>query len=316
MLRMLFRRRLLVARSKACLPRRMLWMLVEKREYLQRSLLWSLKQFGLLWLRNGRTVFLPRWPLHRLFRVFQAHRLLHQRRVHVQGAFLLCCQAQRTPFWPLVLDLPGLRSQVGLLSLCLLLCHLFSLRLQVRRCPFLARQARTIFTPPRDSDRPAVSSPVGSFIVGPRFSHVPAKLVAQIVAGKYVDLSELLAVNLVQKDPEPQLLLDGRLVLTSQPKKQRRRIEDIASWMEAIAIFSLTFASPSMSVFSSASAYNLPTGATRDVADRPAVLASPVVDQPFIVGPGFSSRAEAKLVAQIVCSVCSSSSFVLYQRVL
>ena len=31
----------------------------------------------------GGSLFLPRWPLHRLFRVFQAHRLLHQRRVHV-----------------------------------------------------------------------------------------------------------------------------------------------------------------------------------------------------------------------------------------
>ena len=59
------------------------------------------------------------------------------------------------------------------------------------------------------------------FVVGPGFLPVPAKLVAQIVAGKYIDLSELLAVNLVQKEPEPQLLLDGRLVLTSQPKKQR-----------------------------------------------------------------------------------------------
>ena len=47
----------------------------------------------------------------------------------------------------------------------------------------------------------------------------------------------------MQKDPEPQLLLDGRLVLTSQPKKQRRRIEDIASRMEAFAIFSLILVS-------------------------------------------------------------------------
>ena len=96
------------------------------------------------------------------------------------------------------------------------------------------------------ADRPAVhASPVVDqpVVVGPGFSPVPAKLVAQIVAGKYVDLSELLAVNLVQKDPEPQLLLDGRLVLTSQPKKQRRRIEDIASWMEAFAIFSLILVS-------------------------------------------------------------------------
>lgn len=56
------------------------------------------------------------------------------------------------------------------------------------------------------------------FIVGPGFSLAPAKLVAQILAGKYIDLCDLLAANLVQKEPEPQLLLDGRLVLTSQPK--------------------------------------------------------------------------------------------------
>ena len=78
-----------------------------------------------------------------------------------------------------------------------------------------------------------------AFVVGPGFSPIAAEIVAQIVAGKYIDLSELLAVNLVQKDPEPQLLLDGWLVLTSQPKKQRRRIEDIALWMEVFATFSL-----------------------------------------------------------------------------
>ena len=43
--------------------------------------------------------------------------------------------------------------------------------------------------------------------------------------------------------------------------------------------FVSTFANPLMSAFSSPSAYNLPTGATRDVADRPAVHASLVVDQ-------------------------------------
>lgn len=90
------------------------------------------------------------------------------------------------------------------------------------------------------ADRSAVlASPLldQAFVVGPSFSPVAAKIVAQIVAGKYIDLSELLAVNLVQKDPEPQLLLDGWLVLTSQPKKQRRHIEDIALWMEAFTIF-------------------------------------------------------------------------------
>ena len=74
-----------------------------------------------------------------------------------------------------------------------------------------------------------------AFVVGPGFSPVPAKIVVQIVAGKFIDLNELLAVNLVQKD--------GQLVLTSQPKTQRWRIEDIASWMEAFAIFSLILVS-------------------------------------------------------------------------
>ena len=76
------------------------------------------------------------------------------------------------------------------------------------------------------------------FVVGPGVSPVPAKLVSQIVAGKYVDLCDLLPANLKVKEPEPQLLFDNRLVLTSQPKKSRSRIEDIATWTEAFAIFS------------------------------------------------------------------------------
>ena len=43
-----------------------------------------------------------------------------------------------------------------------------------------------------------------------------------------------------------------------------------------VPAFVSTFANPSMSVFSLASAYNLPTSATRDVAYRP-----------FVVGLGF-----------------------------
>lgn len=97
--------------------------------------------------------------------------------------------------------------------------------------------------------RDVASRPVGQpaplldqpFVVGPGFSPVPAKIVAQIVAGKYMDLSDLLSANLQlqQKDSEPQLLFDGRLVLTSPPKRQRRKIEDIAAWMEAFSIFAL-----------------------------------------------------------------------------
>ena len=64
------------------------------------------------------------------------------------------------------------------------------------------------------------------FIVGPGLSPVPAKLVPQIVTGKNIDVSDSLAVNLVLREREPQLLFDGRLVLTSQPKKQLRHIKD------------------------------------------------------------------------------------------
>ena len=71
------------------------------------------------------------------------------------------------------------------------------------------------------------------------FSPVPAKLVSQILAGKYVDLSKLLPANFQLKEPEPQLLLDGRLVLTSQPKKPCHRIDNIATWSEAFAIYYL-----------------------------------------------------------------------------
>ena len=81
------------------------------------------------------------------------------------------------------------------------------------------------------------------FVVGPGFSPVPAKLVSQIVAGKFVELHELLSTNLVLNEPEPQLLFDGRLVLTSTPKKPKRRGDDITSWLEAFSIYCLILSS-------------------------------------------------------------------------
>ena len=72
------------------------------------------------------------------------------------------------------------------------------------------------------------------FVVGPRFSPIPAKMVSQIVAGKYVDLGDLLSVNIVQTEPESQAFLDGRLVFLPSAKKQRRRIEDIVTWSKPL----------------------------------------------------------------------------------
>ena len=81
------------------------------------------------------------------------------------------------------------------------------------------------------------------FVVGPGYSPVPAKLVTQISGGKFVDLSELLAANLVSSENEPQLMLDGCLVLSAPPKKPRRRIEDITTWTEAFTVYSLVLSS-------------------------------------------------------------------------
>ena len=81
------------------------------------------------------------------------------------------------------------------------------------------------------------------FVAGPGFSSVPAKLVRQIVAGKFVELNELLSANLVLTEPEPQLLFEGRLVLTSTPKKLKRRVDDISSWLEAFSVYCLILSS-------------------------------------------------------------------------
>ena len=42
---------------------------------------------------------------------------------------------------------------------------------------------------------------------------------------------------------EPQLMLDGHLVLSAPPKKPRRHIEDITTWKETFTVFSLVLTS-------------------------------------------------------------------------
>ena len=81
------------------------------------------------------------------------------------------------------------------------------------------------------------------FVVGPGVSPFPVKLVSQIVASKYVDLCNLLPTNLQVKEPEPQLLFNSCLVLTSLSTKSCQGIEDIATWTEALMIFSFILVS-------------------------------------------------------------------------
>ena len=77
------------------------------------------------------------------------------------------------------------------------------------------------------------------FVIGPGFPPIPAKIVAQILAGEFVDLSDLLTVNIVQAEPESHVLLDGRLVFTPSTKRQCRRIDNIVTWNKAFTIFTL-----------------------------------------------------------------------------
>lgn len=73
--------------------------------------------------------------------------------------------------------------------------------------------------------------------MGLGFSPVPAKVVSQIVSGKFVDLADLLQANISQVESEPQLFFDGRMILTSNPKRSRKKIEDTVTWIEAFSIF-------------------------------------------------------------------------------
>ena len=76
-----------------------------------------------------------------------------------------------------------------------------------------------------------------AFTVGPGFSPVPSKIVAQIVAGKFINLSELLAVNLVQKDPELHVIGWPACVdLSTKKTTPAHRGHHV---LEAFAIFSL-----------------------------------------------------------------------------
>ena len=90
-------------------------------------------------------------------------------------------------------------------------------------------------TLPQANISSATSFPVLNqlFIVG------PAKVVGQVVAGKFTDLGDLLPSTVASAEPEPQLLFDGRLVLTSTPRKPKRRVEDITTWMEAFSVYCL-----------------------------------------------------------------------------
>ena len=79
--------------------------------------------------------------------------------------------------------------------------------------------------------------------MGPSFAPVPAKLVGQIVPRKFVELSDLLQANIAQSESEPKLVFDSRMILTSNPKRSRKKTDDIVTWMEAFSIVAIMLTS-------------------------------------------------------------------------
>ena len=75
-----------------------------------------------------------------------------------------------------------------------------------------------------------------AFIVGPGHAPIPSKLVSKIVGGQFVELADLLSVNLRAVEQEPQTFLDGKLVVSSS-KRRQVEIKDILTWTEAFTIF-------------------------------------------------------------------------------
>jgi len=64
-------------------------------------------------------------------------------------------------------------------------------------------------------------------IVGPSYLPALFKVVSQITAGKCLNLEDLLAGNIPITELEPQLWLDGHLVLLHTPKTPKLQITDI-----------------------------------------------------------------------------------------
>ena len=110
-----------------------------------------------------------------------------------------------------------------------------------------ARPVLSFASPLRATHVASSSSSLGSllfqpsvdkaFVVGPGHAPIPAKLVAKITSGQFVDLADLLSANLRTAEHEPQTFLDGKLVVSK--KRRAVEIQDILTWTEAFTIFQM-----------------------------------------------------------------------------
>ena len=56
------------------------------------------------------------------------------------------------------------------------------------------------------------------FVVGPGYSPIPEKLVTKTKARQFVDLADLLSENVKAQDSEPQMYLDGKLLVSTKKR--------------------------------------------------------------------------------------------------
>ena len=63
------------------------------------------------------------------------------------------------------------------------------------------------------------------------------------MAGKFIELNNLLSTNLVLNKPKPLLLFDGQLVLTSTPKMLKQCVDDITNSLEAFSVYCVILSS-------------------------------------------------------------------------
>lgn len=82
------------------------------------------------------------------------------------------------------------------------------------------------------------SSEIGAFVLGEGLPPVPAKLVAKILKGEFIDMAELLWDNI-----EAERRRGGSDTTSSQLRAAQREIPDILSWFQCFGVFASVVAS-------------------------------------------------------------------------
>lgn len=85
-------------------------------------------------------------------------------------------------------------------------------------------------------ERPGIKTP---FSLGPGHTPIPPKIVGEIVAGKYIDLADLLAENLdaTRKVPHTFILAGDQMIQSTTAPRKQKEIVDIVTWVECFVSY-------------------------------------------------------------------------------